>query len=363
MYGNHAGLVEEGQHYFQLMKVYGIEPTDQHSASMVDLLGRAGKLQVAVSVINEMHTKPTESVWGALLTGCRIHGDTELAAYAADRVSELGPVSSGMHVLLSNAYAAAGRYEEAAKARKMLRDRGMKKETGLSWIEEGNRVHKFAARDRSHAKSTEIYRKLEELRDEMERAGYVADTSFVLGEVDSDEKNQAIRYHSERLAIAFGLIALPPERTLRARGRDSFLHPVLLKIRNTIETVLLWPSFDGDEVFQSSAWVIQLISVMLNAGDVAMRDSVLSYVIHQLTHDKNEVVWSAKMGNEDCTSQTLARNPLLGKFFHVSFSRRKVMMESEHRAACLQVFFSAVYHLKSIILHYTSDLLKVSEIS
>ncbi|CAL5378742.1 unnamed protein product [Camellia sinensis] len=127
----------------------------------------------------------------------------------------MGPVSSGMHVLLSNAYAAAGRYEEAAKARKMLRNRGVKKETGLSWIEEGNRVHKFAAGDRSHAKSREINRELEELGDEMERAGYVADTSFVLGEVDSDEKNQAIRYHSERLAIAFGLIALPPERTLR----------------------------------------------------------------------------------------------------------------------------------------------------
>ncbi|KAI8025665.1 putative pentatricopeptide repeat-containing protein [Camellia lanceoleosa] len=184
-----------------------------------------------------------------------------------------------MHVLLSNAYAAAGRYEEAAKARKMLRDRGVKKETGLSWIEEGNKVHKFAAGNRSHAKSREIYRKLEELGDEMERAGYVADTSFVLREVDSDEKNLAIRYHSERLAIAFGLIALPPERTIRvmknlrvcgdchtaikfmskcsgrARGRDSFLHPVVLKIRNTIETVLLWPQFDGDEVFQSSAWV------------------------------------------------------------------------------------------------------------
>ncbi|KAF5952263.1 hypothetical protein HYC85_010207 [Camellia sinensis] len=212
---SHAGLVEEGKHYFQLMKVYGIEPTDQHYASMVDLLGRAGKLQDAVSVINEMHINPTESVWGALLTGCRIHGDTELAAYAADRVFELGPVSSGMHVLLSNAYAAAGRYEEAAKARKMLRDRGVKKETGLSWIEEGYRVHKFAAGDRSHAKSREIYQKLEELGDEMERAGYVADTSFVLREVDSDEKNQAIRYHSERLAIAFGLIALPPERTIR----------------------------------------------------------------------------------------------------------------------------------------------------
>ncbi|XP_038701481.1 putative pentatricopeptide repeat-containing protein At5g52630 [Tripterygium wilfordii] len=212
---SHAGLVEQGQHYFELMKEYRIEPGEQHYASMVDLLGRAGKLQDALTVIKEMPIEPTESVWGAFLTGCRIHKDTELAAFAADRVFELGPVSSGLHVLLSNAYAAAGRWDDAAKARKMLRDRGMKKETGLSWVEEGNKVHTFAAGDRCHVKNKEIYQKLEELGEEMERAGYVADTSFVLKEVDGEEKNQTIRYHSERLAIAFGLITFPPDRPIR----------------------------------------------------------------------------------------------------------------------------------------------------
>ncbi|KAF7152519.1 hypothetical protein RHSIM_Rhsim01G0163100 [Rhododendron simsii] len=212
---SHAGLVEEGKHYFELMKVYGIEPGDQHYASMVDLLGRAGRLQDAVSFINGMPIKPTESVWGALLTGCRIRKDTKLAVYAADRVFELDQVSSGMNVLLANGYAAIGRYEDAAKARKMLRDRGVKKETGLSWVEQGNYVHTFAAGDRCHPISGEIYLKLKELGEEMECAGYVADTSFVLREVGSDEKNQAIRYHSERLAIAFGLITFPPERPIR----------------------------------------------------------------------------------------------------------------------------------------------------
>jgi pentatricopeptide repeat protein len=212
---SHAGLVEKGRFYFERMKEYGIEPGDQHYTSMVDLLGRAGKLQDAVSIIKEMSMEPTESVWGALLTGCRIHGDTELAAFAADKVFELGPVSPGIHVLLSNAYAAAGRYEDAAKARKMLRDRGKKKETGLSWVEEGNRVHTFASGDRSNVKTKEIYQKLEELGEEMERAGYVPDTSFVLREVDGEEKKRAIWDHSERLAIAFGLITFPTERPIR----------------------------------------------------------------------------------------------------------------------------------------------------
>ncbi|KAK5841783.1 hypothetical protein PVK06_004106 [Gossypium arboreum] len=165
---SHTGLVENGQHYFELMKEYGIEPGDQHYASLVDLFGRAVKLQEALSIIREMPIRPTESVWKAFLTGCLLHGNTELADYAADRIFELGPVSSGLHVLLSNAYAATGRYEDAAKARKMLRDRGIKKETGLCWVEEGNKVHTFAAGDRSHAKAKEIYRKLEELGDKME---------------------------------------------------------------------------------------------------------------------------------------------------------------------------------------------------
>lgn len=212
---SHAGLVKEGQSYFELMKKYGIEAGHQHYATLVDLLGRAGKLHDALSVIKEMPIEPTESVWGALLTGCRLHKDTELAAYAADRVFELGNVSSGLFVLLCNAYAAAGRLEEAAKVRKMLRDRGVKKETGLSWIEEGNKVHTFTAGDRFHPKSEKIYQKLEELGYEMERAGYVADTSFVLQQVDDDAKKQAIRYHSERLAIAFALISFPLERPIR----------------------------------------------------------------------------------------------------------------------------------------------------
>ncbi|RDY02150.1 putative pentatricopeptide repeat-containing protein, partial [Mucuna pruriens] len=212
---SHAGLVERGEHYFGLMKEHGIEPGWQHYATLVDLLGRAGKLEDAVRVIEEMPMEPTESVWGALLTGCRIHGNTELASFVADRVFEMGAVSSGIQVLLSNAYAAAGRWEEAARARKMLRDQGIKKETGLSWVEEGNRVHTFAAGDRSHGKTTEIYEKLEELGEEMAKAGYVADTSFVLKEVDGDEKSRTIRYHSERLAIAFGLITFPQERPIR----------------------------------------------------------------------------------------------------------------------------------------------------
>ncbi|KAL4558082.1 hypothetical protein LXL04_036278 [Taraxacum kok-saghyz] len=203
---SHSGLVEKGKYFFNLMKNYNITPTDQHYTSMVDILGRANKLNEALQIIQEMPIKPTESIWGAFLTGCRLHNHTNLAEYAADKMSELGPVSSGMHVLLSNTYASVGRYEEAGKVRKMLRDIGVKKETGLSWVEEGNLVHTFSSGDRRHFMSDEIYEKLEELESEIVKAGYVVDTSYVLRGVGGEEKSMAIRYHSERLAVAFGLI-------------------------------------------------------------------------------------------------------------------------------------------------------------
>lgn len=212
---SHAGLVKEGKHYFAKMKEYGIEPGSQHYASMVDLLGRAGKLQEALKLIEEMPMQVTEAVWGAFLTGCRIHGNTELAGSVADRVFELGNVSPGLHMLVSNAYAASGRFQDAARARKMLRDRGQKKETGLSWVEEGNKVHTFAAGERRHELSAKIYRKLKELEKDMELVGYVADTTHVLREVGAEEKSESIRYHSERLAIAFALVTFPSERPIR----------------------------------------------------------------------------------------------------------------------------------------------------
>lgn len=212
---SHAGLLEEGEFYFGLMSEHGIEPGANHYACMVDLLGRAGKLRDAVAFIEKMPIEPTESIWGALLTGCRIHGDTETATFAAEKLFELSSSSSGAHMLLSNAYAAAGKWVEAARTRKMMRDRGVRKETGLSWVEEGNRVHTFASGDQSHPMTQGIYQKLAELGEEMERAGYVADTSSVLRDLDSEEKKRAVLYHSERLAIAFGLISFPPDRPIR----------------------------------------------------------------------------------------------------------------------------------------------------
>lgn len=133
---SHSGLVDEGWHYFCCMsQVYGITPRMEHYACMVDLLGRAGMLHEANDFINNMPFQPDSSIWGTLLSACKLHCNIELAEKAAEQLFKLEPENTGFYILLSNIYAGAGRWYDVAKVRKMLRDRGLRKEAGCSWIE------------------------------------------------------------------------------------------------------------------------------------------------------------------------------------------------------------------------------------
>ena len=213
---SHSGLIEEGKELFNSMeRDYQIKPEPHHYACIIDLLSRAGKIQEALDFINEMPTPPTDSVWGALLTGAKIHGNTVTAELAAKNLFNLGSRSCGAHMLLAGAYAAAGDFESAAKTRKLMRDRGLKKETGLSWIELGFEIHTFVSGDKRHPMTDPIYAKLEEITETVVAMGYVPDTKFVPRDLDAEEKKIAVREHSERLAVCFALICLPPERTIR----------------------------------------------------------------------------------------------------------------------------------------------------
>eukprot|EP01018_Ginkgo_biloba_P013990 Gb_31795 [translate_table: standard] len=182
---NHAGLVDEGWHYLDSMSHYHhITPTADHYACMIDLLGRAGHLVEAQNFITNMPVKPNVNAWMALLGACRIHGNLELAKHAAEGLFELEPENDALYVLLSNIYVAAGRWAAAAKVRKMMNDRGVKKKPGYSWIEVKNKVHAFMAEDRSHPQKDEIYATLERLAGPMKEAGYVPDTKFGLQAVE-----------------------------------------------------------------------------------------------------------------------------------------------------------------------------------
>eukprot|EP01018_Ginkgo_biloba_P037418 Gb_09410 [translate_table: standard] len=204
---SHAGLVNDGWQYFECMsRDYCITPTTKHYACMVDLLGRAGHLYEAQVFIEKMPLKPDTSVWGALLGACRIHCNIELGKRVAECLFYLEPENAGFYVLLSNIYAASGKWDDVAKIRTMMKDRGVKKTPGCSLIEVSNRVHAFLVGDRSHPQSEKIYAMLETLAGQMKEAGYAPNTNFVLHDVEEEMKEHLLSCHSEKLAIAFGLI-------------------------------------------------------------------------------------------------------------------------------------------------------------
>eukprot|EP01018_Ginkgo_biloba_P013141 Gb_38249 [translate_table: standard] len=203
----HAGLVDEGRHYFDCMSpYYHISPAMIHYVCMVDLLGRAGHLDEAQDIISKMPIEPDANVWICLLGACRIHNYIELGERVAERLFELDPKNGAPYVLLSNLYAAAGRWDDSENVRRMMKDRRVKKTPGCSWIEVNKQVHAFLVGDRSHPQTQKIYAKLETLSRQMKVAGYVPDTRFVLYDMEEEQKEQFLCYHSEKLAIAFGLI-------------------------------------------------------------------------------------------------------------------------------------------------------------
>ncbi|KAH9310530.1 hypothetical protein KI387_025565 [Taxus chinensis] len=213
---SYAGLVDEGCKYFNGMSdSYCIIPTIDHYVCMVDILSRAGYLGETLNFIIKMPIKPVVVVWTCLLGVCRPHKNIELGVFSATLLFELDPKHAATYVLLSNIYAEVGRWSEVKMVRRLMEDRGIKKLPGCSWVETHKMVHVFCAGDRSHPQTQEIYAKLEKLSFEMMAAGYFPDSRLALNDVEKEEKELFLYHHSEKLAIAFGLLNTPPGTTIR----------------------------------------------------------------------------------------------------------------------------------------------------
>ncbi|CAL4908404.1 unnamed protein product [Urochloa decumbens] len=211
-----AGLTEEGRRYFKEMQhEHGIYPRIKHYACMVTLLGRAGKLDEAYDLITDMPFEPDGCIWGSLLGSCRVHGNVDLAEVAAEKLFHLEPDNAGNYVLLSNIYASKKMWGGVNRIREMMKDMGLKKEMGCSWIEIKNKVHTLLAGDDSHPMMTAITEKLKQLNIEMRRLGFAPSTYFVLHDVEEQEKDDILAVHSEKLAVALGLISTSPGTPLR----------------------------------------------------------------------------------------------------------------------------------------------------
>lgn len=214
---SYTGKVEEGREFFySLCANSAIRPGAEHYSCMVDLLGRAGLVDEALDLINNMPSEPDAIIWGALMGACRMHKNVEIAELAARKLLELEPDSAGPYVLLSHIYTSAGRWEDASKLRKFISSRNLNKSPGCSWIEYDKRVHLFTSGDiLTHPEHAIITKMLEKLDGLLMESGYSADGSFVLHDIDEEQKVHSLRYHSERQAVAYGLLKVPEGMPIR----------------------------------------------------------------------------------------------------------------------------------------------------
>ncbi|XP_057958148.1 pentatricopeptide repeat-containing protein At4g14820 [Malania oleifera] len=205
---SHAGLVDKGREIFaSMINEYSITPKHEHYGCMVDLFGRANLLREALEVIETMPFAPNAIIWGSLMSACRLHGETELGEFAAKQLLELEPDHDGAHVLLSNIYAKQRRWDDVGDMRNQMKHRGIFKERGCSRIELNNEIHEFFMADKNHKNADEIYDKLYEVVDELKLIGYTPNINSVLVDLEDEEKRELVLWHSEKLALCYGLMS------------------------------------------------------------------------------------------------------------------------------------------------------------
>ncbi|KAK8931130.1 putative pentatricopeptide repeat-containing protein [Platanthera zijinensis] len=184
---------------------FGFDDSVQVSNTLLDSYCKSGLIGSAMKMFEEIPERDSEIIWNSVLNSCRKHGkDDDLARRAAQKLFAMDLGDAAPYVIMSNIHSRAGRWEEAAGVKKMMRDRGVRKETGCSWVEVKEKIYVFSSDDETNPRIGEIRMKLEELGAEMEKAGYHPDTSYAL-------RNR----HSERLAIGFALISTPAGSRIR----------------------------------------------------------------------------------------------------------------------------------------------------
>ncbi|TKY56364.1 Pentatricopeptide repeat-containing protein [Spatholobus suberectus] len=214
---SHAGMVSEALNYFEIMqKKYKIKPVMDHYACMVDMFVRLGRLEEALNFIKKMNYGPSEYIWSNLIAGCRSHGNLELGFYAAEQLLSLKPKDTETYVLLLNMYLSAGRFEDVSRVRKMMEEEKVGKLKDWSWISIKDKVYSFKTNDKTHPQSSLICKSLEDLLAKAQNLGYEMLESVEISDGEEEEKTPSPAiYHSEKLAITFGLENLPKPSPIR----------------------------------------------------------------------------------------------------------------------------------------------------
>ncbi|KAL2939711.1 hypothetical protein RDABS01_033869 [Bienertia sinuspersici] len=172
---SHAGMVSEGLDLFDQMEKYGVRKRHEHYACVIDLYSRAGFIDKALELIKTMPIEAGKDAYGALLGACRIHNNIELAEEVAKKLFDLDPDNAGRYLILVKMYEDAGRHQDAARLRKLLRDKKILRPVGASSIEVDCTYHTFGAEDEAHPFKEQIYDTLHKLEMVIEDERVVVD--------------------------------------------------------------------------------------------------------------------------------------------------------------------------------------------
>lgn len=210
---SHCGMVEEGRQYFDLMQSqYSIQPQLEHYGAMVDLLGRGGHVEEAFSIITSMKMEPDVVIWRTLLSACRTYKKPDLGEVAIANITRL---RGGDYVLLSNMYCSLKRWDSAERVREIMKKEGVRKNRGKSWLELAGVIHQFKAGDRSHPQTEAVEKVLGGLIQRAKLEGLLPATELVLMDVSEEEKEENLYLHSEKVALAYGILKTSPGTEIR----------------------------------------------------------------------------------------------------------------------------------------------------
>nr|GMC54391.1 putative pentatricopeptide repeat-containing protein At5g52630 [Ipomoea batatas] len=207
---SHAGMVDEAFAYFDMMKSkYRIKPARDHYSCLISMYARLGRIEEALEFMKENDIRPNEFTWSLLIAGCRSHGKSELGFYAAEQLLNLNPKNPETYTSLLNMYISEGRLEDASRLRKIMEDNNIKELHDWSWINIRDKVHSFETNAQLHPPYKEVAEFLSDLHKQAKALGY--------DELQTEpaEPTESAGYHSEKLAVAFGLLNTPGAAAIR----------------------------------------------------------------------------------------------------------------------------------------------------
>ncbi|XP_027364704.1 pentatricopeptide repeat-containing protein At5g52850, chloroplastic [Abrus precatorius] len=224
-----GGLLDLGLDYFYSMeKAYDITPNLDHYVCLIDLLGRGGRLEEAMRVIETMPFKPDSLIFKTLLNACKLHGNVTLGEDMARRCLELDPSDPAIYLLLANLYDNAGLPDFGDKTRRLMRERGLRRSPGQCWMEVRSKIYLFSAREKID--EGEISEKLEFLMNEIKNRGYPYK--------ENDDK----LYHSEQIALAFGDLSVPTMAPIRINKNSlicTHCHSFMMLVTQVIDREII----------------------------------------------------------------------------------------------------------------------------